>query len=437
MLIVATMRFKSIRPAVKPLDSVVSVPGSKSITNRALAIAAMADGASTLTGALFSDDTELMVAALQSLGVGVTVDRAAETIAVKGCGGHLPATEADLFCGNSGTTIRFCTALCATGAGSYRLDGTDRMRERPIGALVDALRSIGATIGYEERDDYPPVIVRGGGLRGGSILFDAPISSQYVSALLMAAPCAREDLFIDLRRMVSMPYVTMTLDLMEAFGASVLPKIEGDSARIVVPAPQRYAGRTYAIEPDASNASYFLAAAAVAGGTVTVRGLGTSSIQGDVGFVDVLARMGCHVDRRSDSLSVTGPKQGERLRGVEVDLNEMPDVAQTLAVVALFAEGPTTIRNVGNLRVKETDRLDALATELDKFGAEVEVSGDGIAIQPPGKVLPARVATYDDHRMAMSFAVAGLAIDGVEILDPTCVNKTFRDFFDRFEKLTG
>ncbi|HRX84788.1 MAG TPA: 3-phosphoshikimate 1-carboxyvinyltransferase [Phycisphaerae bacterium] len=431
------MEFKAIQPVSRPIDAVVEVPGSKSLTNRALILAALAQGRSTLSGVLFSEDTELMMAAMRTLGIQVDADAQACTVGIEGCSGQLPATDADLFCGNSGTTIRFCTALCALGRGAYRLDGIERMRSRPIGPLVEALRGLGVSIGYESVDGFPPVIVRGGGLRGGGVAFASAPSSQFISALLMVAPYARGDIFLDLREMVSVPYVTMTLQLMEGFGVAAVAKHEGRNAKVIIPAPQTYAGQAWQIEPDASNASYFLAAAAVTGGSVTVRHLGSASTQGDVGFVDVLRRMGCHVERSPDTLTVRGPSGGERLAAVDVDLGDMPDVAQTLAVAALFADGTTHIRNVGNLRIKETDRLTALATELMRFGAEVEVGTDSLSVTPPNRPLPARVHTYNDHRMAMSFAVAGLMIDGVEILDPGCVAKTFPDFFERFDRLRG
>ena len=430
------MKYREIKPAGRPLEAVVRVPGSKSITNRALVVAALADGKSTLSGALFSDDTEHMIACLQSLGVGIETDTVANTIAVNGGGGYLKAADAGLFCGNSGTTIRFCTALCALGSGVYTLDGIERMRERPIGPLVDGLRMLGAHIGYAEQEGCPPVIVHGGTLRSGTVSFDSPPSSQFVSAVLMAAPYAMGDVFVEVYgELVSAPYLSMTTAIMDAFGASVIEQLDSRPAKFIIPAPQRYVGREYAIEPDASNASYFLAAPAVAGGSVTVEGLGTESMQGDVCFVDVLEQMGCRVEREAHQLRVHGPAAGERLRGVDVDLQAMPDTVQTLAVVAVFADGPTRIRNVGNLRLKETNRLAALATELDKLGARVELFDDGLVIEPPGQVLPARIATYDDHRMAMSFALAGLAVDGIEILDPHCVNKTFPDFFERFEAI--
>lgn len=431
------MRTRRIQPATAPLNAVVRIPGSKSITNRAMVIGALAGGVTTLDGALFSDDTEFMIDALRDLGVSVTADRDTDRIKIVGCGGQLPATEADLFCGNSGTTIRFLTAVCALGMGPYRLDGNDRMRQRPIGPLVDALRSAGVIAGYDEREGYPPITIREGMMNGATIGMESPPSSQYVSALLMAAPCARGDVMIDVRgEVVSAPYLTMTTRLMDAFGVSVIEDVKPTGAKLIIPAPQCYAGRTYAIEPDASNASYFLAAPAIAGGCVTVEGLGESSIQGDVGFVDVLEKMGCTVEREPDRLSVTGPDGSSRLGGIDVDLQNMPDVAQTLAVVALFADSPTNIRNVANLRIKETDRIAALAAELAKFGATVEERDDGLSIEPPDEPTAAAVDTYDDHRMAMSFALAGLRIEGVEIRDPQCVNKTFPDFFDRFERLT-
>ncbi|GJM24160.1 MAG: 3-phosphoshikimate 1-carboxyvinyltransferase [Phycisphaerae bacterium] len=400
-------------------------------------IAALADGTSTLTEALFSDDTELMIACLQVLGIRVETDMEARSIVVHGCGGNIPATDGELFCGNSGTTIRFCTALCALGKGQYTLDGNDRMRQRPIADLVGALRTTGAVIGYDEAEGFPPITVRGGGMRTAKIKMIAPPSSQYVSAILMAAPYASGDIFLEVNETISAPYLSMTSKTMETFGVSVMTRQSDSTMRFVVPAPQRYAARDHVIEPDASNASYFLAAPAIAGGRVTVEKLGTDSIQGDVRFVDVLERMGCQVKREPNATTVTGPRTPADLKGIEVDLNDMPDTAQTLAVVALFAEGPTVIRNVGSLRVKETDRLSALSNELKKLGATVYTTEDSIEITPPEKLQPASIRTYDDHRMAMSFALAGLRFNGVEIEDPTCVNKTFPDFFDRFEAMVS
>ena len=429
------MKSKRIQPATGPLDATVSIPGSKSLTNRALAIAALADGTTTLSEALYSDDTELMIACLQVLGIRVETDIEGCRIVVHGCGGNIPASDGELFCGNSGTTIRFCTALCTLGKGHYTLDGNDRMRQRPIADLVGALRSTGAVIGYEGTDGFPPVTVRGGGMRGSKITMLAPPSSQYVSAILMAAPYASGDIFLEIKETISAPYLSMTARMMESFGVSVMSRISDSTTRFVVPAPQRYVASDYVIEPDASNASYFLAAPAIVGGRITVENLGTKSIQGDVRFVDVLEEMGCQVTREANKTTVRGPEAPACLKGIDIDLNDMPDTAQTLAVVAMFADGPTLIRNVGSLRVKETDRLSALSNELKKLGAGVYTTEDSIEITPPQAFKPASIHTYDDHRMAMSFALAGLRIDGVAIEDPTCVNKTFPDFFDRFEAM--
>ncbi|MCP4248316.1 MAG: 3-phosphoshikimate 1-carboxyvinyltransferase [bacterium] len=426
-----------LRPIVEPLDAVVQVPGSKSLTNRALVIAALADGPSRLTGVLPADDTRHMIECLRALEIDLTFDEQHCTVDVRGCGGQIPTDRADLYCGNSGTTMRFCTALAALGMGTYRLDGTQRMHERPIGELVDALRSLGGRFEYHGSDGYPPLTVHAAGLNGGRVVFSAPPSSQMISGLLMAAPFARGDLFIEVRRqLVSAPYVTMTLAVMQAFGVETVAQIEEGGARFIVAESQRYRGREYAIEPDASNASYFLAAPAVAGGQLAVQGLGQASVQGDVKFVDVLEQMGCRVDRGSTWLTVHGPSSERPLRGIDVDLNDMPDMAQTLAVVALFAEGPTRIRNVANLRLKETDRLAATAHELDRLGATVEIHADGLTIHPPGRVIPSAIDTYDDHRMAMSFALAGLAVEGIVINDPGCVSKTFPDFFDRWRGIS-
>lgn len=428
----------ALQPALRPLDATVTVPGSKSLTNRALTAAALAHGKSALAGALFSDDTEYMMDVLMRLGFDLNADAERQRIDVKGRGGHVPAMDANCFCGNSGTTIRFCTALAALGDGVYRFDGTARMRQRPIGALVDALRSLGVVIEYDGDEGCPPLTIRASGLSGGTVTFDEPPSSQFFSALLLAAPAAKADVMIDMRGpLVSRPYVRMTMTVMDAFGVAVIEDIQADRARFVVAAPQTYVAREYAIEPDASNASYFLAAPAVAGGRVTVQGLGHGSVQGDVGFVDVLEQMGCRIERSADALTVQAPPDGQRLRGVDVDLNEMPDMVQTLAVLALFAEGPTHIRRVANLRVKETDRLSALAKELTAMGATVEEEADGLRIVPPQRVRAATIKTYDDHRMAMSFALAGLAVEGVVIDDPECVAKTFPDFFNRWTQLTA
>lgn len=424
----------TIRPLPASVDRTVALPGSKSLTNRALLVAALAHGRSELDGVLLADDTELMADALAALGVPVLVQRKTCRAIVDGCGGHWPSTDAVIECGNAGTVIRFLTAACSTGQGSYILDGSPRMRERPIGALVDALRDLGARIGYAERDGYAPLNVRARGLRGGTIILNRPVSSQYLSALLMAAPLAGDDVMIAVEGpLPSDPYVRMTLAVMEAFGASV---VEEQLRRFIVPAPQMYSASTYKIEPDASAASYFFAAAALTGGRITVEGLGSTSVQGDIGFLNALQQMGCRVEMDEKQTTVHGPQTGS-LRGLEVDLGSMPDVAPTLAVLAAFAEGPTRIRNVTNLRIKESDRLTALATQLGHLGVPSELHEDGITIAPTSPPVPGVIDTYDDHRIAMSFALAGLRLDGVVIRNPECVEKTFPEFFELWESLGG
>ncbi len=426
------------QPATQPLDAVVTLPGSKSITNRALVVSALADGTSLIKGMLLAEDTRRMIEALRALGITITVDEQNRVAEVTGCRGQLPADRANLFCGNSGTTIRFCTALTALGHGRFQLDGIERMRRRPIGELADVLRALGAGVECPDREGYPPIIVHARGLGGGHVAFESPQSSQSVSGLMLASPYAMRDVLIDITGTVtSATYLKMTTSVMDHFGVSVIEQYAERNAKLIIAAPQRYAGTTYAVEPDASNATYFLAAPAVAGGRVTVEGLGTGSIQGDVRFVDILERMGCTVTREPMRLTVTGPAEGRRLHGVDVDLNDMPDTAQTLAVLALFADGATTIRNAGNLRVKETDRLDALHRELGKLGARVDESDDGLRIEPPERIPPATIDTYGDHRMAMSFAVAGLGCEGIVINDPQCCGKTFPGFFEQFERMAS
>ena len=408
----------------------VRVPGSKSLTNRALVVAALADGPSTLSGALDSEDTRVMVEALRRLGVGLEHDPAAATIAVRGCGGRIPAAEAELYVANSGTTLRFLTALVATGRGTFRLDGTARMRQRPVGDLLMALGGLGTDARSELRNGCPPVVVRAAGLDGGFAQVKGGTSSQFLSGLLMALPSARDLTTVEVEgTLVSQPYVAMTLGVMESFGV----RIGNHKFRRFNVQPARYVGRPYAIEPDASAASYFFAAAAVTGGTITVEGLGTASIQGDMGFVDVLEHMGCAVERSPDATTVTGG----RLHGVDVDMNAISDTVMTLAVVALFARGMTRIRNVGHIRHKETDRIAALAAELRKLGATVEEQPDGLFVFPPPAIAPARIATYDDHRMAMAFALAGLKAEGITILDPGCVAKTYPGFWDDLARLSS
>lgn len=414
-----------IRPG-GPIVGDAPLPGSKSLTNRYLTCTALADGRSILRGVSLADDSRIMLANLGRLGVRADLhaDRAAAT--VFGCRGNLPVAEAELDGGNAGTAMRFLTALACLGMGEFTLDGAPRMRARPIGELVEALRSLGARIGYLGQEGCPPLAIRASGLAGGEVVFESPPSSQFISALLMVAPYARQDVLMRVEGgLVSRPYVDMTIDVLRSMGVEAL---EADGRRFIVPAGQRYQPGEYTIEPDASAATYFWGAAAVTGGRVRVRGLTRASRQGDARFVDVLARMGCTVDEEPGAIAVAGPRDGP-LQGITIDLNDMPDTVQTLAVVALFADGPTSIHNVANLRVKETDRLAALAAELTRLAAEVELRPDGLTIHPPATIKSSRVQTYDDHRMAMSFALAGLVNQEVVIAQAACVSKSFPDFF--------
>ena len=431
-----TMTELPIEPFSRPFDVKMSPPGSKSLTNRALVLAALGQGVSELTNVLFADDTLVMLENLGKLGFETRIDRERRSVRVGGRGGEVPANGAELFCGNSGTTIRFLTALCALGQGSFTLDGIPRMRQRPIGPLGELLRNLAVRLRYEMSDGYPPVTVLADHLPGGRCRFGTSTSSQFLSAVLQVAPYARHEVRVDLDSpQTSWPYVGMTMRLMDEFGHTpelVRDPLTGDPKQIIIP-QGAYRATNYAIEPDASNASYFLAAAAIhPGSRITIEGLGKRSLQGDVGFADVLRRMGAEVNVGPDFITLSGP---DRVRGIDADLSAMPDTAQTLAVAALFAEGATTIRGLHTLRVKETDRIAALASELRKLGAEVRVEGDDLTIVPPAKLRPASIATYDDHRMAMSFALAGTKAAGMLIEDPACVNKTYPDYFEDLAKL--
>jgi len=415
------------------------IPGSKSLTNRALPLAALADGKSILTGVLFSDDTRVMMQALQNLGFTLDIDEPNHTVTVHGQGGKIPADNAEIFLGNSGTSMRFLTAMCALGTGKYTLDGIPRMRERPIADLVGALETLDAVIYYNEDEGYPPLYLNSNGLRhdDGESLTELPAntSSQFISAVLMAGACAEDGITLRLTGdIVSRPYIEMTLALMKQFGAEVELL---DDLRCIRVKQTGYRAMDYAIEPDASSVSYFTAAAAaVPGSQCTIKHLGTASLQGDVDFAHELAEMGASTELADTSTTVSS-SPSSHLRGYTQDLNHIPDAAMTIATLAILADGPTTIRNVGNWRVKETDRMAAMETELRKLGATVSVNGDDITITPPasGKTTPAAIDTYDDHRIAMAFSVIGLAQPGVTINDPDCVNKTFPDFFKYLDYL--
>jgi 3-phosphoshikimate 1-carboxyvinyltransferase len=414
----------------------VRPPGSKSITNRALVAAALARGDSQLRGALVSDDSEVMLACLHALGV--RIQTGDDVWRISGCGGRLGSPQQPLHTGNSGTTARFLSAAATLATGPVVLDGSPRMRERPIVDLVEALRQLGAGVEVLGHDGCPPLRVEGGGLPGGKAVIDASRSSQYVSAVLLAAPCAQRDVDLDFENgvLVSAPYVELTLQVMRAFGAD---PSRGASGGIHVSAGRGYVAQTFDVEPDASAAAYPFCAAAIAGGRVRVEGIPAHSIQADLALLEILERMGCRVQRDAGAVELQGPPPGERLRAVDVDMNALPDAALALAVTALFADGPTRIRNVANLRIKETDRLAALETELRRLGSASQASADSLTIAPLAGSRPAdaetEIETYDDHRMAMSFALAGLRVPGIVIRDPACVSKTWPDFFDFLERL--
>ncbi|XP_031502185.1 3-phosphoshikimate 1-carboxyvinyltransferase 2-like [Nymphaea colorata] len=432
---------------IKEISGIVKLPGSKSLSNRTLLLAALSEGTTSVDNLLSSDDIHYMLGALRTLGLRVDEDRDMQRAIVEGCSGQFPvaknsAKEVELFLGNAGTAMRPLTAAVVAAGGNtrYILDGVPRMRERPIGDLVSGLQQLGADIGCTLGTNCPPVYVNGkGGLPGGKVKLSGSISSQYLTALLMGAPLALGDVEIEMAdKLVSVPYVEMTLKLMERFG--VVVEHAGGWDRFLVRGRQMYKspGSAY-VEGDASSASYFLAGAAITGGTVTVEGCGTSSLQGDVKFAEVLEKMGAKVTWAENSVTVTGPRKDgsrRRLSGIDVNMNKMPDVAMTLAVVALFADGPTAIRDVANWRVKETERMVAICTELTKLGATVEEGPDYCVITPPERLNVTAIDTYDDHRMAMAFSLAACSDVPVTIKDPGCTRKTFPNYFQVLQSVT-
>ncbi len=423
----------TITPSSGPVVGLATVPGSKSITNRALALAALSPGATTLQDALFADDTARMMDCLTALGFGVVQNEADYEIAVQGQGRIIPATSAELFVGNSGTTARFVTPLAALGHGDYRLDGVARMRERPIGDLLEALCKLGVRAESVTNNGCPPLVISARGLQGGETRIRADASSQFLSGLLLAAPCAEgeETRIIVEGPILSAPYIRMTVAMIRQFGGII--HVSDDERTYRIPGRQQYASPgTYRIEPDASSASYFWAIPAIVGGKVRVPGIGINALQGDVAFVDILEAIGCIVTRTADYIEVEG---NGKPRGVRWDMNAISDTVMTLAAIAPFASEPTIIENVGHIRHKETDRLEAIAVELTRLGVTVEERADGITIYPTAHIQPATVQTYDDHRMAMAFALIGLRAEGVTIADPKCVRKTVPDYFARLSNL--
>ncbi|RUO36565.1 3-phosphoshikimate 1-carboxyvinyltransferase [Aliidiomarina sanyensis] len=410
----------------------VTLPGSKSIANRAFLLAALAEGSTRLENMLLSDDTARMREALTALDVSMESGDEATQILVHGKGGRFSTARAvELFLGNAGTAMRPLAAVLAASDGEFILTGEPRMYERPIGPQIEAMRQIGADIEYLAESGYPPLRIRGTSLYGGTITLDGSLSSQYVSAILMVLPLLPQDSQLQLTgEVVSAPYIHLTVAMMRSFGAQV--EVVSDREYRVKGGQGYKSPGVYWIEGDASSASYFLAAAAIAGGPVTVHGVGSASLQGDKKFADVLAKMGARVTYAERSITV---EKGDALRGGDFDLNAIPDAAMTIATTALFAKGATRIRNVYNWRLKETDRLHAMATELRKTGAEVVEDADAITIVPPATIHHGTIETYDDHRMAMCFSLLAFAPAGVTILDPACCKKTFPDYFQTFQSL--
>jgi 3-phosphoshikimate 1-carboxyvinyltransferase len=414
---------------VKPLsqcNGVVAVPGSKSYTHRALIVSSLADGESSLINALRCEDTERTVEGL--IKFGVEVDWESDGVRVLGKGGMLKATDEKVDVGNSGTSMRFLTALAALKTGITLLDGSERMRKRPIVELLRGLGELGVKAYSQKGNDCPPVIVESQGLKGGTARIKGEESSQFLSGLLIVAPYAQKDVNVEVTgSLASKPYVDITQDVVSAFGVEV--KNRGYQS-FFIKAGQRYLPQEYRIEGDASSASYFFSAAAVCRRRVRVKNFNPATIQGDIGFLEILERMGCRVTRGSDWIEVLG----KELRGIEVDMNEMPDLVPTLAVTAAFAQGETVIKNIGHLRLKESDRIHALAVELSKMDIRVREEEDGLEIEG-GKPRGAEIETYNDHRMAMSFAIAGLAVSGVRIKEERCVDKSFPGFWEVLQKL--
>ncbi|EAV4592971.1 3-phosphoshikimate 1-carboxyvinyltransferase, partial [Salmonella enterica] len=417
------MESLTLQPIAR-VDGAINLPGSKSVSNRALLLAALACGKTVLTNLLDSDDVRHMLNALSALGINYTLSADRTRCDITGNGGPLRAPGAlELFLGNAGTAMRPLAAALCLGQNEIVLTGEPRMKERPIGHLVDSLRQGGANIDYLEQENYPPLRLRGGFI-GGDIEVDGSVSSQFLTALLMTAPLAPKDTIIRVKgELVSKPYIDITLNLMKTFGVEIA---NHHYQQFVVKGGQQYhsPGR-YLVEGDASSASYFLAAGAIKGGTVKVTGIGRKSMQGDIRFADVLEKMGATITWGDDFIACT---RGE-LHAIDMDMNHIPDAAMTIATTALFAKGTTTLRNIYNWRVKETDRLFAMATELRKVGAEVEEGHDYIRITPPAKLQHADIGTYNDHRMAMCFSLVALSDTPVTILDPKCTAKTFPDYF--------
>lgn len=419
--------------SVRRVEGQVTLPGSKSLSNRALLLASLAAGTTRISNLLVSDDVERMREALEALGVALDVSEDATRATVTGQAGRIQTEERvhRLYLGNAGTAFRPLTAALCLSRGVFELEGEPRMHERPIEHLVTALRDLGARIEYTGREGYPPLRITGGDLDGGMISIPGNISSQFLTSILMTAPLARAPIEIRvIGEQVSKPYIEITLDAMRRFGVEVAHQ---DLQQFRVPTGSYTSPGDFLVEGDASSATYFLAAGAIKGGPVRVQGVGSESVQGDVAFTKVLEAMGARIDMGRDWIEVRGPDG--KLNPFDMDLNAIPDAAMTAAATALFADGTSIIRNVYNLRVKETDRIQALARELRKLGAEVDAGNDYLKITPPDRLKPASIDTYDDHRMAMSLSLAALGEADIEMRDPECVTKTFPEYFEVFESI--
>ncbi len=413
---------------IRKLDATVAVPGSKSYSQRALIIASLAEGKSLLRNVLISDDTRHLMESLRLLGAGISADD--RDIAVVGTGGRIQTPDQSLFLGNNGTSLRFLTSVASLGKSEIVLDGNDRLRERPLQPLLDALNGLGVSCSTMKKNGCPPVVIRGGGIRGGRAVFTDAHSSQYISSLLICAPYASADVTVELRGLTaSMPYIDMTIQVMKLFGVDVE---HTESTEYVVNSGKRYSGREYDVEGDASSASYFFLAAAICGGRVRVMNVNPDTHQGDIGLLHIMEKAGCRVLKGQDWVEV----QGATLNAGDMrfDMGDMPDMVPTLAVLSAFRPGRTEIVNVSHLRLKESDRIAAMVKELNRTGIEAHELNDGLYIRG-GMPRGARIETYDDHRIAMSFAVAGLAVDGMEIENEGCVSKSFPGFWAELEHL--
>ncbi|MGC8764604.1 MAG: 3-phosphoshikimate 1-carboxyvinyltransferase [Brevinematia bacterium] len=413
--------------AKKKVKAELTLPGSKSITNRCLVISALARGKTELSNVLFSDDTFYMMKVLKDLGLKIDVDEDKRRVVIEG--GMLPHGEHSFFVGNAGTTMRFLSSYLSLGGGSFLLDGDERMRERPIQDLLDVLNKLGVNIFSVKGNGCPPVRINSKGIKGGRAKLSGKNSSQYLSSVLMSAPYAVGDVILCVDgEITSRPYAEMTLNIMKEFGVSV--KNSGFKEFAVTPS-EYISLSSYYIEPDASTASYFLAATAILSGEIKIRGLGKNSIQGDTNFIKILEMMGCEIDVGEDFIKLVSDGN---LDGIEIDMNDVPDLVPTLAIIALFARTPTKIFNVANLRIKESDRLKALSNEIKKIGGKVNEFDDGLEIYPEICYNSSLISTYNDHRIAMAFSIAGLKIGGIEIDNPGCVSKSFPEFFNFLER---